>query len=82
MSWAASGGSADAASLGYLQTIQIAANRQSYLCSGRYCSFWRQCQRDFGGPIQFASRPELSQLTDEEINQLRAIADKTLSEGR
>jgi len=31
-----------------------------------------------GGPIQIASRPDLSQLTDEELNQLRAIADKTL----
>jgi CRISPR/Cas system-associated exonuclease Cas4 (RecB family) len=26
-------------------------NRQSYLCSRRYCSFWRACQSDFGGRI-------------------------------
>ena len=32
-----------------------------------------------GGPIQIASKPDLSQLTDEELQQLRAIADKTLA---
>jgi hypothetical protein len=31
-----------------------------------------------GGPIQVASKPDLSQLSDEELRQLRAIADKTL----
>src|SRR4029079_8776541 len=31
-----------------------------------------------GGPIQIAGRPDLSQLTDEELQQLRAITDKTL----
>ncbi len=31
-----------------------------------------------GGPIQIASQPDLSQLTDEELQQLRAIADKAL----
>jgi hypothetical protein len=35
-----------------------------------------------GGPIQVASKPDLSQLTDEELRQLRAIADKTLPPGR
>ena len=30
-----------------------------------------------GGPIQIASKPDLSQLTDEELEQLRAIAEKT-----
>jgi hypothetical protein len=35
-----------------------------------------------GGPIQIASRPDLSQLTDEELKQLRAIADKTLPSRR
>jgi hypothetical protein len=35
-----------------------------------------------GGPIQFAARPDLSQLTDEELRQLRAIAHKTLAPGR
>ena len=35
-----------------------------------------------GGPIQIAARPNLSQLTDEELQQLRAIADKTLPPGR
>src|SRR5882672_8199199 len=31
-----------------------------------------------GGPIQIAARPNLSQLTNEELQQLRDIADKTL----
>src|ERR1017187_4202955 len=35
-----------------------------------------------GGPIQIAARPNLSQLTDEELKQLRDIADKTLPPGR
>ena len=35
-----------------------------------------------GGPIQIAARPDLSQLTDEELTQLRSIADKTLAAGR
>ncbi|HET6208018.1 MAG TPA: hypothetical protein VFD98_14475 [Terracidiphilus sp.] len=35
-----------------------------------------------GGPIQIAARPDLSQLTDEELKQLRAIADKALPSGR
>ena len=35
-----------------------------------------------GGPIQIAAKPNLSQLTDEELQQLRAIADKTLPPGR
>jgi len=35
-----------------------------------------------GGPIQIAARPNFSQLTDAELSQLRAIADKTLPPGR
>ena len=35
-----------------------------------------------GGPIQLAARPDLSQLTDEELDQLRAIARKALPGGR
>jgi hypothetical protein len=35
-----------------------------------------------GGPIQIAAKPNLSQLTDEELKQLREIADKTLPAGR
>jgi hypothetical protein len=35
-----------------------------------------------GGPIQISARPDLSQLSDEELNQLRAITDKTLPPGR
>jgi hypothetical protein len=35
-----------------------------------------------GGPIQIAARPDLSQLSDEELQQLRAITDKTLPPGR
>ena len=31
-----------------------------------------------GGPIQIAARPNLSQLSDEELSQLRTIADKAL----
>lgn len=30
-----------------------------------------------GKPIQIATKPNLTQLTDEELNQLRIIADKT-----
>src|SRR5690348_14678806 len=29
-----------------------------------------------GSPIQFESKPDLSQLTDEELKQLRSISDK------
>ena len=25
--------------------------RSNYMCSRRYCSFWRQCQREFGGEV-------------------------------
>jgi hypothetical protein len=35
-----------------------------------------------GGPIQIAAKPDFSQLTDEELEQLRVIADKTLPPGR
>jgi len=35
-----------------------------------------------GGPIQIAARADLSQLTDEEPQQLRVIAGKALSSGR
>ncbi|MGA3028035.1 MAG: hypothetical protein ABSF98_25060 [Bryobacteraceae bacterium] len=35
-----------------------------------------------GGPIQIAARPNLSQLTDEELRHLRDIADKALPPGR
>jgi hypothetical protein len=35
-----------------------------------------------GGPIQIAAKPDLSGLTDEELEQLRAITDKTLPPGR
>jgi hypothetical protein len=31
-----------------------------------------------GGPIQVAGRPDLSQLSNEELQQLRTITDKTL----
>src|SRR4051794_31595337 len=31
-----------------------------------------------GGPLQVAARPDYSQLTDDELRQLRAFADKTL----
>src|SRR5580693_4145060 len=31
-----------------------------------------------GGPIPIAGKPDLSQLSDEELQQLRTIADKTL----
>lgn len=30
-----------------------------------------------GGPIQIANKPDFSQLTDDELRQLRTIADKT-----
>jgi hypothetical protein len=35
-----------------------------------------------GGPIQIATKPDLTQLTDEELKQLRIIAEKTKSHGR
>ena len=35
-----------------------------------------------GGPVQIASRPDLSQLSDEELKQLRDIAQKALPPGR
>jgi hypothetical protein len=35
-----------------------------------------------GGPIQVASKPDLTQLSDEELRQLRAIADKTFPSRR
>jgi len=35
-----------------------------------------------GGAIQVASNPDLSRLTDEELQQLRAIAEKTQPPGR
>jgi hypothetical protein len=31
-----------------------------------------------GGPIQMANKPDLTQLSDEELDQLRGIANKTL----
>ena len=35
-----------------------------------------------GGPIQIAGKPDFSQLSDEELRQLRTITDKTLAPGR
>jgi len=35
-----------------------------------------------GGPIQIASKPDLSQLSDEELKQLRSITEKALPPGR
>ena len=35
-----------------------------------------------GGPIQIAAKPDFSNLSDEELEQLRAIDDKTLPPGR
>ena len=35
-----------------------------------------------GGPIQIAAKPDYSQLTDDELKQLRLIAQKTLPPGR
>ena len=26
-------------------------NRSSNLCSRKYCSFWRRCEREFGGKV-------------------------------
>ncbi len=34
-----------------------------------------------GGPIQVANRPDLSQLTDDELRQLRTITEKALPHG-
>jgi len=35
-----------------------------------------------GGPIQVNSKPDLSQLSNEELKQLRDIAEKTIPAGR
>jgi hypothetical protein len=35
-----------------------------------------------GGPIQIVAKPDYSQLTDEELKQLRSFAQKTLHPGR
>jgi hypothetical protein len=35
-----------------------------------------------GGPIQIAGKPDLTQLSDEELKQLRDIAEKSLPSGR
>lgn len=35
-----------------------------------------------GNPIQFATKPDLSQLTDEELKQLRLITEKTQAKRR
>ena len=35
-----------------------------------------------GGPIQIAAKPDFPQLTDEELRQLRALADKTRNSRR
>jgi hypothetical protein len=35
-----------------------------------------------GGPIQIAAKPDYSQLTNEELKQLRDFTDKTLPPGR
>jgi hypothetical protein len=35
-----------------------------------------------GGPIQIAAKPDFSQLSDEDIRQLRAITEKTLAPRR
>ncbi len=35
-----------------------------------------------GGPIQIAAKPDYSKLTDDELKQLRAIAEKTKPPGR
>jgi len=29
----------------------FAPNRSHYLCSRKYCGFWRECQRQFGGKV-------------------------------
>jgi len=29
----------------------FAANRSHYLCSRKYCGFWRECERQFGGKV-------------------------------
>ncbi len=29
----------------------FAPNRSHYLCSRKYCGFWRRCQQEFGGEV-------------------------------
>jgi PD-(D/E)XK nuclease superfamily len=34
-----------------IRTRLFLPNRSNYMCSRRHCSFWRQCQREFGGEV-------------------------------
>jgi len=34
-----------------IRTGLFLPNRSSYMCSRKYCSFWRACQREFGGEV-------------------------------
>ena len=34
------------------QSGDVLPNRQSMLCSRRWCGFWEMCQRDFGGEVK------------------------------
>jgi PD-(D/E)XK nuclease superfamily len=34
-----------------IRTELFLPNRSSYTCSRKYCSFWRACQREFGGEV-------------------------------
>ena len=27
-------------------------NRAGFLCSRRYCGYWRRCEREFGGAVK------------------------------
>jgi RecB family exonuclease len=34
-----------------IRTGLFLPNRSSYICSRKYCAFWRACQREFGGEV-------------------------------
>jgi hypothetical protein len=34
-----------------IRTGLFLPNRSSYMCSRKYCTFWRVCQREFGGEV-------------------------------
>jgi hypothetical protein len=34
-----------------IRTGLFLPNRSSYMCSRKYCSFWRACQKEFGGEV-------------------------------
>ena len=34
-----------------IRTGLFLPNRSNYMCSRKYCAFWRACQNEFGGEV-------------------------------